>query len=95
MTSQMEFCKRLAAAPSAQAELALFEQRRELPPPMRSVRYGIRRVFDGKILQGNEFTPKMFDEVEIVLYCDDEGGSERAVVWKPKSLESLQMLFRE
>ena len=94
MTSQMEFCERLAAAPSAKAELALLEKRSDLPPPMRSVRYGIRRISDGVILKGDEFTPDMFDEVEVVLYCDDN-GSEREVVWKPKSMDSLEMLFRE
>jgi hypothetical protein len=94
MTSQMEFCERLAAAPSAKAELALLEARNELPPPMRSLRYGIRRISDGTVLEGDEFTPDMLDAVEIVLYCGD-AGSEREVVWKPKSMESLEMLFRE
>jgi hypothetical protein len=93
-TSQVKFCEQLAAAPSAKAELAVLQARSELPPPMRSLRYGIRRVSDGTILHSDEFTPDMFDAVEVVLYCDD-GGAEREIVWKPKSMESLEALLRE
>ena len=93
-TSQVKFCERLAAAPSAKAELAVLQERSELPPPQRSLRYGIRRISDGTILANDEFTPDMFDAVEIVLYCDD-GSAEREVVWKPKSTQSLEALLRE
>jgi hypothetical protein len=93
-TSQVKFCERLAAAPSAEAELAVLQARSELPPPQRSLRYGIRRISDGTILHSDEFTPDMLDAIEVVLYCDD-GGAEREVVWKPKSMESLEALMRE
>lgn len=94
MTSQMDFCEQLANAPSAEAELAAFEKLRQLPPPMRSLRYGIRRLSDGAILEADEFAPDMFDQVEVVLYCD-KAGTEHEVVWKPKSMENLELLLRE
>jgi hypothetical protein len=93
-TSQVKFCEKLAAAASAKAELAVLQERSELPPPMRSLRYGIRRISDGAVLANDEFTPDMFGAVEIVLYCDD-GGATREVVWKPKSMASLEALLRE
>ena len=94
MSTQTQFCERLAAAPSAKAELAVLETRSELAPPDRAVRYAIRRTSDGAVLRGDEFTPAMFDDIEVVLHCAD-GGADHAIVWKPKGRESLEMLLRE
>jgi hypothetical protein len=94
MTSQLEFCERLAAAASASAERDILTERENLPPPMRSMRYGIRRVSDGRILKSDEMRPDMLDAVEVVLHCEKD-GREHEVVWKPKTQESLEMLLRE
>lgn len=94
MTSQLEFCERLAGAASASAERDILMEREGLPPPMRSLRYGVRRLSDGKILSSDELRPDMLDAVEVVLHCEKD-GREHEVVWKPKTQESLEMLLRE
>jgi hypothetical protein len=92
--SQLELCQRLAAAPDVRAEHDVLTEREGLPPPMRSIRYGIRRISDGKILASDEYTPGMLSTVEVVLHCQ-RGGDEHEVVWKPKAAESMETLLRE